>query len=136
MNEIILKFIALLHIIFILFVVATPFTRSNYFLLLHTIFVPFMMLHWICNDNTCVLTVIEKYLRRSLSKNTTPQEEILENCFTCRLIEPVYDFNKNYNSYSKGIYVGTIALWLLSAGKLYWKYRSGEITSMYDLFII
>ena len=131
MNTIILKIITLLHVLFILFVVGVPFTSSTYFLLIHSVFVPFMVLHWICNDNTCVLTVIEKYMRKKMYG-----DDKKENCFTCRLIEPVYDFNKNYASFSKGIYAATILLWLTSVSKLYFKYKGGEITGIRDLFVI
>lgn len=130
MKDLILRFITLLHIFFILFVIITPFTKSNYFMLLHIILVPFMMLHWIFNNNTCVLTIIERYIR----KKVYGDEDMKENCFTCKLIEPVYDFNKNYKSFSQIIYLITIGLWILSAGKLYCKYKSGEITNYQDLF--
>ena len=66
MLDILLKVISLVHIIFVIFVVLTPFSNINYFLMLHAIFLPFIMLHWICNDNTCVLTVIERNLRKKI----------------------------------------------------------------------
>ena len=111
--------------------VVTPFFNSNYFLLLHTIFIPFLIFHWICNDNTCVLTVIEKKLRKEISG------EVDENdCITCRLIEPVYDFRKNYQGFTMIIYTITILLFLLSSGKLVYRYSTGEIKGLKDLFII
>jgi hypothetical protein len=131
MNEIILKFITIVHILLILFVIGIPFTNSNYFLLLHAVFIPFMILHWVCNDNTCVLTVIEKYVRKQLYGEVDS-----DKCFTCKLIEPVYDVNKNYKSFSKAIYIITIGLWLMSTCKLYYKYKVGNISSLRDLFII
>ena len=88
-----------------------------------------MIIHWVCNDNTCVLTTVEKHLRKEL--NDAP-----EDCITCKLIEPVYDFKKNYNNYSVIIYVVTILLWLISVWKLYGKYNSGNIKKINDLFIL
>lgn len=131
MKEILLKIITLLHILLVIFVVVVPFTSSNYFLLLHAIFIPFLILHWVCNDNTCVLTIIERNLRKQIYGKVDE-----EDCITCRLIEPVYDFRKNYATFTIIIYVITILLWLVSSGKLVFKYRSGNIKSITDLFII
>jgi hypothetical protein len=131
MLDILLKIVSLLHVLFVIFVVVTPFINSNYFLMMHIIFLPFMMLHWLCNDNTCVLTVVEKYLKRKLYGKIDEEE-----CLTCKLIEPVYDFRKNYAQFSLIIYAITIMLWLISVGRMTYKYKSGEITSYIDLFKI
>ena len=109
----------------------TPFTNSNYFLLLHAIFVPFLILHWICNDNTCILTIIERKLRKEIYGKVDEDE-----CITCKLIEPVYDFRKNYKTFTILIYAITILLFLISSGKLYYKYSIGEIRNFRDLFVI
>ena len=132
MFDILLKLIALLHIIFVIFVVVTPFLNSNYFLFIHLIFIPFLILHWACNDNTCVLTIVERKLRKQMSGDKYTEDD----CVTCKLIEPVYDFRKNYKTFSMIIYTVTIMLWLLSVGKLYYKYSDGTITGFKDLFII
>ena len=131
MLDILLKVISLVHIIFVIFVVLTPFSNINYFLMLHAIFLPFIMLHWICNDNTCVLTVIERNLRKKIYGKVDE-----EDCITCRLIEPVYDFRKDYATFSLIIYAITITLWLCSVGKLTYKYKTGDITDYIDLFRI
>ena len=131
MLDILLKVISLVHIIFVIFVVLTPFSNINYFLMLHAIFLPFIMLHWICNDNTCVLTVIERNLRKKIYGKVDE-----EDCITCRLIEPVYDFRKDYATFSMIIYAITITLWLCSVGKLAYKYKTGDITDYIDLFRI
>lgn len=131
MKEILLKIITLLHVMFVIFVLITPFFNSNYFLFIHFIFIPFLILHWICNDNTCVLTVVERKLRKEIYK------EVDENdCITCKLIEPVYDFRKNHKTFSVIIYGITISLWLISTIKLYSRYNSGTIKGINDLFVI
>lgn len=132
MNEIALQLITLIHILVILFIVIVPFTNSTYLLLLNAIIVPFIMLHWVLNDNTCVLTLIEKNIRERLYGIKPKKEE----CFTCNLIEPIYDFKNNHNSMSTAIYVITFALWALSVYKLYAKWKCGEIKSVSDLFRI
>lgn len=125
-KDLILKFITGIHLLFIIFILVTPFVNSNYFLLLHMITVPFLVAHWICGDNTCVLTIVERKIRGK------PKED--KDCFTCKLIEPVYDFHKNYEYFSKLTYLVVVCLWLISVGKLYCGYRSGAIGSFQDLF--
>ena len=133
MNEAVLKIIALIHILYILFIVLAPFSNSNYFLLLHVIIVPFMMLHWVINDNTCVLTIIEKNIRANLYGQESVNSE---KCFMGRLIEPIYDFGNNYQSLSTAIYIVALGLWSISIYRLYSKYASGEIKTWEDLFKI
>ena len=131
MKEIILKIISLLHVIFVLFVAITPFVNSNYFLLLHFITVPFVIMHWLCNDNTCALTIAERKLRKEIYGKVDE-----DDCITCRLIEPVYDFRKNYSGFTAIIYSITIGLWLVTMTKLGMRYYDGRISSIRDLFII
>ena len=130
MNNILLNIISFVHILYILFIVIVPFTNSNYLLFLHTIIVPFMIFHWILNDNTCFLTLVEKYIRNGF--NTVKGRTNNDDCFTCRIIEPIYDFEKNNKTMSDLIYIITIFLWVVSFTKLYKKYSSGEIKTMYD----
>lgn len=132
MNELFLQLITFIHILFILFVIIVPFTNSTYFLLLYAIILPFIMLHWIINDNTCILTIIEKNIRQQLY-GVKPKKE---DCFTCNLIEPIYDFKNNYESMSTAIYIITFVLWGISVYKLFSKWKYGEIKTFNDLFCI
>lgn len=137
MKELLLKMITFAHVLFVIFVTTTPLTNSNYFLLLHAIVIPFLMVHWIFNDNTCVLTIIERKLRKEINKkNGVIDESVEDDCITCRLIEPIYDFKKNYKTFSSIIYFITISLWLTSVIKLVCKYKYGQILTWKDLFKI
>lgn len=131
MWDILLNTITYLHLLFVGFIVAIPFTNSNYFLLLHAILVPFIVFHWILNDNTCILTVIEKKIRKNYLNKADDEE-----CVTCKLIEPVYDFKKNYSKFSAIIYTITILLWLISVSRLLYKYKTGQISSFQDLLAL
>ena len=131
MKRILLKMITLIHILYILFVFLAPFVDSNYLLLLHATMLPFMMLHWICNNNTCFLTMVEKKTRKIIYGKLDEKD-----CITCRIFDPIYDFNKNHKAYSKIIYIVVILLWFLSIGKIFYKYKSGELTHYMDLFIL
>lgn len=132
MNWLILKIIQVTHILIILFVLSIPFTNSNYLLMMHSIFIPFMILHWVTNNNTCVLTLAERNIRKVISKEKVKDDD----CFTCQLIEPIFDFTKNYETFSKITYILTILLWSISTGKLYSKYKNHEISKIKDLFVI
>lgn len=118
----ILSLVRLIHFLFILFVVLVPFIGNNYFLLLHFIIVPFIMFHWILNDNTCCLTVVEKLLA-----NDKDYE-----CITCKIIEPIYDFKKNYNAHSNIIYLVTTLLWLIATYRLYSNYKASGTTFNFE----
>lgn len=130
MNEIILKLIVIIHILFILFVIIVPFTNSNYLLFLHVIICPFVMIHWILNDNTCALTLMEKYFRQKMNGDVPVKDE---DCFTCRIIDPIYKFTDNFTDHSTIAYIVVTILWLISLIKLFLKYKNGEITSVFDL---
>jgi len=131
MNELLLYLIIILHFIFVMFVVLVPFIGNNYFLLLHAIFVPFMMAHWLANDNNCVLTVMEKQIRYNLYGTIPDPEE----CFTYNLIAPVYDFKKNNDDMSGFIYTITISLWLFTLYRLYSNYLNGKLSKIEDFMI-
>jgi hypothetical protein len=126
-----LNIITFLHILFFIFMVGAPFVNSNYILFLHFILVPFLMLHWICNDNTCALTIAEKAIRKQFSDNVNSSD-----CVTCLVIEPVYDFRKNNADYTALIYAVAILLWCITAYRLFSRYRSGKLSSFTDLFTI
>jgi hypothetical protein len=125
-NKSILVLITVLHLIIVLFIIITPFTNSNYLLLLYIITVPFIILHWIMNNNTCSLTVAEKYIRQKTYGVILNDDE----CFTYNLIAPIYDFNKNYETFSNFIYIATFSLLSLASYKFYKKIYNGEIKNI------
>lgn len=131
MNEFMLYLIIILHFVFVLFVVLTPFVGNNYFLILHAIIVPFMMAHWCTNDNNCALTMMEKKLRFNLYG----EEPDPNDCFTYNLIAPVYDFKKNNNDLSSVIYLVTTALWGYTLVRLYTNYKEGKLSNLEDLML-
>ena len=110
-------------------VLTIPFTNSNYLLCLYIITIPFIILHWILNDNTCCLTIAEKYFR----EKTYKQNINIEECISYKLIAPIYDFNKNNNDFSVFIYALTISLWSIASYKIYNKYETGQIKNFIDL---
>lgn len=130
MNEFFLQLITLIHILVILFIILVPFTNNTYLLVLYVVIVPFIVLHWVLNNNTCALTLLERHVRKQLYGYEPSKDE----CFMSQLIEPIYDFNSNYESFSTAIYIATFILWAIAVYKLYIKYHTGEIKTWSDLF--
>jgi hypothetical protein len=128
-NDSILLLINILHIIVIIFVLCAPFSGSNYLIFMHTIIVPFIMLHWVLNNNTCSLTVMEKYVREK-AYGTTPSDE---ECFTYKFIAPIYDFNKNHETFTYFTYIATFGLWSISVYNLIDRIHTGKISGIEDL---
>jgi hypothetical protein len=130
LNETILCLITVLHLIVLIFIVGAPFSNSNYLLLMHIMIVPFIMFHWYLNNNTCSLTLAEKFIREK-----TYGQDIKDNdCFTYQFIAPIYDFNKNHEDYSSFTWFITFGLWLVSVYNLGNKYNSGQITKFEDFY--
>lgn len=128
LDEMLLNLIMFCHFVIVCLVIGIPFFGNNYLLLMHVICVPFIMCHWLMNDNTCVLTLMEIELRKKLKMSIDKTE-----CFTCQLINPIYDFKANNEEWSNIIYGITTILFLISFYKLYSMYDRGEINSMEDL---
>ena len=121
--------IRILHALLIGFVVITPIMNDPHLLLLHAVIVPFIILHWIANNNTCALSTLEMYLK---NKNFD-QKNNREDCFTCNIFDPIYDFRKNYNKFTTMIYLITLLLWLIGIRKLMEQCNEGVFSSWYDL---
>lgn len=128
-NDSLLILINIVHLVIIIFILAAPFSNSNYLILMHIIVVPFIILHWILNNNTCCLTVAEKYIREKTVGTTVDSED----CFTYKLVAPIYDFNKDYESFSTFIYILTISVWLISVHNISNKICNGEINKLEDI---
>jgi hypothetical protein len=128
LNEVLLSIIWICHFLVVCFVVGIPLFGTYYLLFMHAILVPFMMMHWILNDNTCVLSLLELHIRKKMGQNTDKKD-----CFTCQLINPVYDFTNTFEEWSRAIYVITIILWLISVYKLYDGFKRGKINNLQNL---
>ncbi len=138
LRNIILTVITIIHYIYVIFILAAPITNSTLLLGLHSIFVPFMIFHWILNNDTCFLTVMESYIRNSAEGNKTFDIEQLmkkkEDCFTYKLVGPIFNFKEDNQEFSTFIYMLVLALWGVSVYKLYKKYKAGELQRIQDIF--
>lgn len=95
--------ISLLHAAYLAWFVYTPFSGNLALLAMHVVIAPAMMLHWIMNDDTCVLTAIEAAVR-----GVDPGET-----FIGRLVSPIY-LVPSGSRHSLLWYAAATALWLRS----------------------
>lgn len=100
-------FIWVLHLAFMAFNVIAPFTESRLLLTYHAIFMPFLYMHWITNDDTCALTLLERKLRGVPSSES----------FFHKLVSPVYKFQ----SLNVNVLVWTLSyvLWVITMVRLF-----------------
>jgi len=128
--NILLGLISLVHFIILISMVTIPFTNYTYLLFCYIIFVPFIVFHWVIKNNICFLTLLEKIIRIKLGNANIKNVD----CFTCRLIEPVYDFVDDNKKFTHIIYTIVIGLWLLCIFKIYKKIKNNEINNFIDIF--
>jgi len=123
-NRSLLYLIMFIHFAVLSSVIGIPLFGDYYFLLMHAIFIPFMVVHWILNDSTCALSIMEVEIRKKLG---LPFDE--QRCFIKRIIRPIYEFKQDHKEWTKQIYVITFSLWAISLTKLYNGRKNGDITS-------
>ena len=109
-----LYLINIIHIFLILFIIISPFTNNIGLLSVNFIIIIVIILHWISNDNSCALTIIEKKIRTKYYNNNKKID-----CFTCDIFEPVYDFRSNYENYAILLYIIMLILLCITTYKLY-----------------
>lgn len=115
-----LLFIRTLHVAVMACVILGPFViQSSLLMLIYIITVSCIMLHWIFNDDTCVLTIIESKLR-GISKVDT---------FSSRMVSPVYKIT------SKEIWLITSLLMLIMILRLRRQLKFYQITESMQSFV-
>lgn len=130
MYKFLLYLIITLHTLLVLFMILIPFFGKNYLLFIHAIIGITIIIHWIANNNTCSLTIIEYKLRECITNKPIDQSD----CFMARLIDPIYDFKKNNNTKSTFIYIMLWSLILLSSYKLHRNYKAGKLKNLCDFY--
>ena len=72
------------------------------------------MLHWYFNDEKCILTLAEYKIKKRLFKKNIDYRE----CFTYKIIAPVYNFNRDHKKFNKFCYLDMASLLGLSLAKI------------------
>jgi hypothetical protein len=114
--------IKIIHYLFVFFMVATPFFGSEILLTQHFIICPFLILHWITNNDTCALTIIESKIRGVKDDET----------FMGNLIKPIY----NAHISSKHYYWVVGLLFLITTYRLWQHYGFVYLTLTWNLMVI
>lgn len=77
----------IIHLLFMIYVLAVPlFSKCHQTLFLHISVLFLLLLHWITNNDVCVLTEIEQFFYPNKERH---------DLFTNRLIGSVYKINNN-----------------------------------------
>ena len=100
MLSVVIRFIHLFMVICILYFALI--SRNRNLILVACILIPFIVAHWLTNNNTCCLTELEKYCRGICSEET----------FFGKLINPVYQVS------NKNMYMGTVIVWIIGVFRL------------------
>lgn len=98
----------LIHLAFIAWYVITPFTNNAPMLVLHFFTFPFLAIHWLTNQDTCSLTLLEMKLRG------------IEDCkesFFWSVVSPIYKPQTD-DTGKQLIWIASIALWLVTLVKV------------------
>jgi len=111
--------IKIIHLLFVLFIVLTPFFGTEMLLTYHFIAVPFLVLHWITNNDTCALTLLESKVR-GVDDNQT---------FMGNIIKPIY----NAHLTSKHYYWILGLLFLITVIRLHYTYKFWYVNTTFKL---
>lgn len=108
----------LLHVLFVAWVAITPFTNNKPMLVLHLVVMPFLWLHWLLNNDTCALTVAERYLR-----GVDKSESFFHN-----LVSPIYVIKDD--DLRGFCWLASFVLWLISLAKV-----CDDPSALYSVFM-
>jgi hypothetical protein len=101
-----MNIIFLIHVVLFCMALIIPFTNVEKWLVMYSLIIPFLFLHWATNDDTCALTELE------VAITGKPKEQTFFN----RLVGPILKLDpKTSNDAPKYILFG---LWMLVQFKL------------------
>lgn len=116
-----MNIVAVVHVLFVVYVVAVPFVASQPdVLMLHVTLLTCLLVHWHLNNDACALTLLEHYLFPETKKN---------DLFVQRLVGPVY------NVKSRDVTVATYALLALTLFRLSVTTQHFHVKSLYHTYI-
>jgi len=113
--------VKLIHAIIRFFLVATPFIGTDYWLSLHLMVIPFVLLHWLTNQTVCFLTEMEKLLTRKDGDQTffgqvfTPVYK--NESFVGSILRPIYTV-KDKDEEKRLVWFGMIILFFITFTRL------------------
>lgn len=100
LKQVTIMIIQILHLLLILYVLYGPLLKNPLNMFVYLLIIPMLVLHWVFNNNSCMLTILESKMRNiSLDKG-----------FIYRVITPI--FKINHLELSNVIYFVTITWWI------------------------
>jgi hypothetical protein len=121
MRAFIADIVQIIHIIIRIFIVVVPFIGDEYWLTLHLITIPFIMMHWVVNQTVCVLTEIESAVRGCPRVDTFIGQIVIpiykNESFVGTIISPFYEI-KDKDTEKKAVWIGLTLLWLITFFRL------------------
>jgi hypothetical protein len=108
-----------LHIFLVIFLVIAPLSNNALVILLNLVLMFGIMIHWILNDQTCCLTVLEKMLRG---------KELDSETFFGNLMGPIYSANSNTFSW-----IFILVLFVYNCKRLYEERH--QLKEIYEIII-
>lgn len=97
--------VSALHCAFVLFMAWAPFSGNRVALVMHLLLTPFLWVHWLCNDDTCALTVLERRLRGVDD----------DDSFFYALVSPVYKVRDDMVRWVA--WLASVVLWLVTLSR-------------------
>lgn len=92
MSSTIANIIFAIHLLLFVYMVVFPFTTNDSSqLFFHAVFLGFIMLHWLMNSDTCALTEMEFWVRKSFTSGFSNKTR--GDTFFGKLISPVYNLS-------------------------------------------
>ena len=93
--------VAAVHVAFVAWMLYAPFSKNPDVRAAYIVFTPFLWLHWVLNDSTCALTLLETKLRGL---------DTVSESFVHRIVAPVYQISDA--SIRTASWVITVVLWV------------------------
>jgi hypothetical protein len=113
--------IQLIHILVRIFILLTPFLGDEYFLSIHAVTIPFVMLHWYTNQTVCALTEMEKLVSGNKEEDTFFGQifvPIYKNeSFIGTILKPVYTV-RDKDEEKRLVWIGLTFLWFITLYRL------------------
>lgn len=105
-SEFAANIVRLLHVLFVFWMVVTPFSSNEPMLVLHLFVTPFLWFHWLVNDDACSLTLLETKLRGV---------ECSESFFHS-VVSPIY--KPRDQDVREMAWIASVALWFVTLYKV------------------
>ena len=132
--------IQIIHILVRIFIVAVPFLGGDYFLSIHALTIPFVMLHWATNQTVCALTEMEKLVSGKKDDDTFFGQIFIpiykNESFVGSILKPIYTV-KDKDEEKRLVWIGLSFLWMITLYKLQvtdFSYLRAEVVRFKSLF--